>query len=420
MMYQFGPSANVNSTATAAAIPNRKAADPIHDRKREHGADEQGEAVPHRFAGAGVAEEQVQHAADPAIERLVPERRLAALEPEAFHEDPVRETLVGQRVVAEQKEREPPDAPHREGGDQRQPRHADEKPGATGVPKSLRHRDEQTVRRAAARRREPRSTRPPATRSSPSRRRAKPSRPASRPPASTCSAPPTTTIRATRQSARASPSGRCVARPLRRESSARSRSPRRKTDPPRSTTARTASSGPSGSAARLTSWGPDPTSSTVSCPLTGAIGPAIDVAAHRHVGPDQKAERARCRRIHGPADLKRVLTIGRPRILFRQANEPASAEVAIVAIRQVDGPRREMRRPGVPARDDGGTLGGSASQYVRASQLRASDQPPVCGGFLTRNCPHHPACGTSSQVETFQASSSTTSVRAAGAFRNAG
>jgi len=107
-----------------------KARERLGHLKREHGADEYGKTVQHQLAGARVAEKDVQRPADPPVQRLVPERSLAALEPVPLHEDAIGESLERQRVVAEQIQPESADASEGDGRQHREPRDADEQPRA--------------------------------------------------------------------------------------------------------------------------------------------------------------------------------------------------------------------------------------------------------------------------------------------------
>ncbi len=65
------------------------------ERRRQHA-----DRVPPEFAHARIAEDHVQRAGDPPVERLEPERQLAALQPVALQVDAIREALEHPHVVA--------------------------------------------------------------------------------------------------------------------------------------------------------------------------------------------------------------------------------------------------------------------------------------------------------------------------------
>src|SRR5262249_8756954 len=70
------------------------------DAERKKRGDQHAARIPVQFAHAAVTEDHVQRARDPSVQRLKPERRLPALQPEAFHEDAVCVSLKHPEIVA--------------------------------------------------------------------------------------------------------------------------------------------------------------------------------------------------------------------------------------------------------------------------------------------------------------------------------
>ena len=118
------PSVNVASVAAPATIAHAKSGDRLDQLDAQQRAREQAGRVPVGLADTRVAEDEMQRAGDPAIERLVVEGPFAALQPEAVHEDAVAGGLIGEPVV-DRVHREMSDL-RRERGEERQPRDAEQ------------------------------------------------------------------------------------------------------------------------------------------------------------------------------------------------------------------------------------------------------------------------------------------------------
>src|SRR5207253_1124091 len=117
-----------------------KPREPPRDLEAERRHEQQTAAVPEPFADARIAEDQMEDAGNPSIERLEPERLLAALEPVPLHHDAVRRALEAPEVIPRRVKEELTDLRNRENEDERQPGDADEQEHAADISKAARRR----------------------------------------------------------------------------------------------------------------------------------------------------------------------------------------------------------------------------------------------------------------------------------------
>ena len=128
---------------------DRRGKSPREPRQRRHDAigkqhdDRDGRGIPVRLSDARVAENHVQQPGDPAKQRLVPERGLAALEPVMLHEDAIRKSLEQEVVVADAVQRPASNLIRVGGGDVGKPRHDDQEEQPARVPEAAANRHQE-------------------------------------------------------------------------------------------------------------------------------------------------------------------------------------------------------------------------------------------------------------------------------------
>ena len=101
--------------------------------ERKHRHDDDARGVPIHLAEARIPEQHVQRAGNPAIERLVPERHLSALQPEMLHEDAIRIALKLEVVVADAVQRPAAHLVQIRGREVGEPWHADQQERTASV-----------------------------------------------------------------------------------------------------------------------------------------------------------------------------------------------------------------------------------------------------------------------------------------------